>query len=232
MAALSSLHRRFMLNISILLILLMLVSCQQITLDRSYLEGSPCHVPCWQNITPGITDESSAMTILSDPNLIESDSLRCQRDSETGRINGCRFRRTTEEGGQISFHDGIVRTLMLKTHNLTLDEVISVLGPPDYLMNLQGSQILSEGNCYRVDLLYLGGMYFTISGCDPLDSKKHLIHNNLLVSTEMQVVNVRLFIPGNGLEESLSNLYGPLKSETEIETIRSWTGYGYYSLVP
>lgn len=209
-----------------------LVSCQQANLDRSYLEASPCKAPCWQNITPGVTDESSAMILLTNPDLIILDSVKCQRDSENNKINGCLFRRISEEGGQISFHDGIVQGLTLKTHYLTLGEVIETLGQPEYLIDIQGSQIVSEGKCYRAGLFYSEGIYFNISGCEPIDSERELIHDgNLLFFEEMQIINVNFYEPSNSLEKSLLNLSNSFGVDSKIEALKPWDEYGYYSLV-
>lgn len=196
------------------------------------MDDFPCRAPCWQTITPGVTDETSAMTILSNPDLVILDSFKCQQDSKTSQLNGCLFRRISEEGGQISFRDGIVRELTLKTDYLTLDEVIRAFGPPDYLMNLQGSQNKPEGKCYRAGLYYLEGMYFNISGCESMDFEKDIVHDdNLLLFEEMQIINVNFFMPDDNLEASLLNLFNRLEADIEIETLKTWEGYGYYSLV-
>jgi hypothetical protein len=95
--------------------------------DRSYLEGVPCAAPCWQGITPGITDEITAMAILSDPDLVFQDTLRCQNHADNPSRRGCGFRRVSNEGGQIGFEHSIVQGIALNS-GITLDETFAALG--------------------------------------------------------------------------------------------------------
>jgi hypothetical protein len=95
--------------ICLLLVCFSLAACQQPPEpDRSYLDNVPCAAPCWQGITPGVTDEATAMAILSGSDLINQETLDCHVSSYDPPQIYCAFWRVSKEGGGVGFANGIV----------------------------------------------------------------------------------------------------------------------------
>jgi hypothetical protein len=208
-----------------------LVACKQPPEpDRSYLEGVPCAAPCWQGITPGITDETTAMTILSDPDLVFQDRFSCINNVDNPSRSSCLFRRTSNEGGQIGFEHGIVRGIILHS-DITLDGALTALGSPDFVSARHGSQLLYEGKCYGVHAYYLKGIRLRISGCEPIEVPFDIVRGNSLdVYPAMEVIGVEFFQPGDSLEELLQNVFGHSDIERYLSNSQPWVGYGLYPL--
>jgi hypothetical protein len=210
---------------------LSLVACKQPPEpDRSYLDGVPCAAPCWQGITPGITDETIAMTILSDPDLVLQDRLSCIIDTDNPSRGSCLFRRVSNEGSQIAFEHGIVWIVALNS-GITLDEALTALGPPDFLDARHGSQLLYEGKCYNAHAYYLKGIRLWIGGCEPIEVPFDIVlGNNLVVYPTMEVGRLDFFQPGDSVEEILQNAFGHSNIERYLNNIQPWVGYGQYPL--
>jgi hypothetical protein len=216
--------------ICLLLACFSLVACAKPEPDRSYLESVPCAAPCWQGITPGITDETTAMAILSDPDLVFQDTLRCQNHADNPSRRGCLFRRLSNEGGQIGFEHGIVRGIALNSE-ITLDEAITALGPPDFIKARHGSQLLYEGKCYNAHAYYLKGIRLWIGGCEPIEVPFDIVlGNNLVIYPTMEVGSLDFFQPGDSVEEILQNAFGHSNIERYLNNIQPWVGYGQYPL--
>lgn len=217
-------------GIGLLLACLCFMSCQKPEPDRSYLEGIPCAAPCWQGITPGITDEATAMTILLDPNLVIQDRLDCGPEPDNPSRRGCLFRRVSNEGSQIGFENGIVWGVALNS-KITLDETLAALGPPDFIDARHGSQLLNEGKCYNAHAYYLKGIRLWIGGCEPIEFPLEIVSgNDLILFPEMQVNSLDFFRPGDSLEITVMNAFGHRDIERYLINIQTWAGYGPYPL--
>ena len=211
---------------------LALITCKQLEPDRSYLESIPCTAPCWQDITPGITDETTAMTILSNPNLINQETFDCQTSSDNPSQSFCSFRRVSNEGGGVGFENGIVTRIRLKTE-VTLEETISAFGSPDFVNVIHGSQIVNEGKCYRADIYYLKGIFLFVSGCESIEFPLEVVSgNNLRTFPDMQVISVDFLPPSDTLETTLLYRLGHSNIQGHLNNIQTWTGFGLYSLPP
>jgi hypothetical protein len=118
----------------------------------------PCAAPCWQGITPGVTDEATAMAILSGSDLINQEALDCHISSYNPLQIYCAFWRVSKEGGGVGFANGIVNLVRLHSE-VTLGEMLTALGPPDFISARHGSQLLNEGKCYNAHAYYLKGQW-------------------------------------------------------------------------
>ena len=218
-------------RILLLLSCLILATCNQPKPDRSYLEGVPCTAPCWQDITPGITDKTTAMSILSNPKLVLQDTINCQTRTDNPLKSDCLFRRASDQGASISFEKGIVRGISLNSENISLGEIISVLGLPDFIYAMYGSQTVDEGKCYRADIYYLRGIYLFVSGCEPIEFPLEVVSgNDLRVFSDMLVISVRFLPPSDDPETALFYRYGDSDIQRHVNNIQTWTGFGLYPL--
>lgn len=113
--------------------------------DGGFLSGEPCGPPCFYGIVPGITSKQEAEQILSD--LEVQCPVRDNLQDTLGRDLGgwicfgqleIRYLLETEIVNFITFHLGERRSLQ---------EVINVLGPPDFVIildnGLPGEPLLS-----------------------------------------------------------------------------------------
>lgn len=216
-----------------------LVACEQAQPDRSFLEGSPCLAPCWQDITPGITDEASALSILSNPDLVIQEQLTCKVNNDDPARSRCMYRRTSNEGGSIGVSNGIVEGIELMARQLTLADVTDSLGAPNFISELDEFYDSEVGYCYRMYVYYLKGIRLHVTSCVPDDiSLNTPFDDELIVFEEMQVVSMLFFQPANTLEVSLNNISRTNQydfSGTYMEKIlveaQPWKGYGQYSLI-
>jgi hypothetical protein len=129
--------------------------------DRSILTGFPCAPPCWQGITPGITNDQEALEILQMNSLIKRGSINPAGSSLSG---GCTWEWRTSwkwiDPG-ISWKNGVVDIITLGlTFNLTVNEVIEKFGIPEYVSISDGG--IPEHWYWIIDLYYPSkGILFT-----------------------------------------------------------------------
>ncbi|MFQ5401090.1 MAG: hypothetical protein ACE5E7_16020 [Anaerolineae bacterium] len=211
-----------------------LVSCTQpLPPDTSYLEGKPCAAPCWQGITPGITDEATALKIISDPTLVEQDSIRGGINSIDPSRSGYIYRRVSGGSGGIGLKDGIVYRIGIRPGNdLTLGEVINAFGIPDFVHVEDSSQ---ERYCYAVDLYYLEkGIWVNTGVCEEPNSTYKLLERTAWVDPDIEVGGLTFFEPGPDLRSVLidSLLFTSDNAEAIIAYAFPWEDFDFYPLAP
>jgi hypothetical protein len=115
--------------------------------------------------------------------------------------------------------------------DITLDEALTALGPPDFLDARHGSQLLYEGKCYNAHAYYLKGIRLWIGGCEPIELPFDIVSgNNLLVYPAMEVGSLDFFQPDDSIEQLIMNSYGFSDIERYLSNIQPWVGYGLYPL--
>lgn len=210
-----------------------LVSCTQPPPDTSYLEGKPCAAPCWQGIAPGVTDEETALKIISDPTLVEQDSIRGGVDSKDSSRSGYIYRLVSGGSGGIGLKDGIVYRIGIRpSHDLTLGKVVSAFGNPDFVHVADSSQ---ERDCYAVDFYYLKkGIWVNAGVCKEPNSTHRHLEKTALVDSAIEVGGLTFFEPKPNLRLAL--VEGLLFSAESIESIMTyaspWKGFGFYPIEP
>ncbi|MFQ5401088.1 MAG: hypothetical protein ACE5E7_16010 [Anaerolineae bacterium] len=207
-----------------------LVSCQQQPIDKSFLEGIPCASPCWQGITPGVTDEATAMTTLSNLDLVKPDSFDCGVHANDPSRHGCTFKRTSDEGGGISFKNGIVYAINIRSH-IPLIDVIDAMGEPDFVRVVNNS--LGGDDCYYVFSYYVRGIELFANGCVGQNPGFEFSPERraVQVSADIPVLRLDFFMPGDDFESSLHNSHSDVDFVQRImASAAPWTGYGFYEL--
>lgn len=123
----------------LLVIVLMWKLTQSNYVDRSILTDTPCALPCWQYITPGVTSDTKAMELLSNNSYVETDSIKSAGTKENGgcswswRVSGRRMQPT------MIWENGIVSTIRMGlTFDLTVQEVIDKWGYPELVEAIEG----------------------------------------------------------------------------------------------
>lgn len=103
--------------------------------DDSLITGEPCVAPCWNDITPGVTAWSEALTILEDDPSIEDPTVQTAEDSASVAAS---FKEPggIDASGQIFSEDGeTVGLIFLRlAPTLTLDQVLERYGEPSYVI--------------------------------------------------------------------------------------------------
>ena len=195
-----------------------IVSCKS-NESPDYLAGTPCVVPCWQGITPGITDEMTALKIVQDSQVVEQDSII------TG-TNSVRYYRTDGGSGRISIKDGIVYKVEIRPapKQLTLGEAIDAFGAPEFIYIKTN---LLEFSCVDINLLYpQKGLIIKSGFC----GENNIVYENIEVSESMEVFNISLFEPNADIESFL--IQSQLKPEIAhniAQYAKPWIGFGSYT---
>lgn len=135
----------------LLLICMAVTACRRIEADKSFLYGQPCPLPCWQTITPGKTDEATALTVLGNPDLVEPSSLVEKVPNEYS------FRLIQGGSGNVGVQQGLVAYIRLNVSNdfyISLNELVNVLGQPGTVYIKFDLPPHGGEACYVVELLY------------------------------------------------------------------------------
>lgn len=208
--------------------------------DTRYLMGTPCAIPCWEGITPGVTDEKTALTIITDSNLVEQDSIKSAASQRDLARSGYVYRRSAGGSGSLSINEGTVYRIDIRPSSPPplFSDIVDVFGPPDLV---QIDSKTDEGICYDVNLYYiLRGLWVSGGGCYS-DNEEYAIRignseepNEANVHPHIPTSNLTLFQPGETLEAILTNsLLLDAEATRHIATYsNSWTGFGFYPVSP
>ena len=176
---------------------------------------SACILPCWNNITPGITKSDEAVKILQETAYIDKGSIK---RSGTDGFGGCTWnwtvsgRRTLPN---LSWQNGIVREISIGlSFNLPVDEVINEFGPPEAVGVIEGG---TPENWYWVVDMFYPQSGIQVKGFTPNFSS--------IIEPSTEVGVVVLFSPSS-LENRISELYPDSSSGSINWIFKSWKGYG------
>lgn len=174
-----------------------------------------CSLPCWINITPGITHSDEAVKILQETAYIDKGSIK---QSGTDDFGGCTWnwkvsgRRTLP---MLGWQNGVVREISLGlTFNFTLDEVLNEFGPPEAVGFIEGG---TPENWY-----WVVDMFYPQTG---IQLKVYTPNFSSVIEPSTEVGVVVLFSPSS-LENRVSELFPDSSSGSMYRIYRSWKGYG------
>jgi hypothetical protein len=177
----------------------------------SWLDKPVCKLPCWQNITPGVTTLKEARSILQKLPYINSQT------KTTYNSVGWRFNPNKGDGGWLdASQDGIVRSITLGGDSeLLLQTIIASYGNPKYVK----PHDCRDGTCpteliYPVLGLWVGIFVENTSG----DNENPKIE--ILPTTVSDGVT---FIE-SGMENALINI----SLFQDYHSTMDWNGYGNY----
>lgn len=204
--------------IAILLCVLILVvwRLQQYRwVDRSIITGVPCAPPCWQGITPGVTQMDEALEILSNSPYIETGSIKRAGTDISG---GCTWRwrspgRRMQPG--LNWQTGIVDTIQMGlTFNLTVQEVTDKFGLPEAVSAVEGGQ---PEHWYWIIVLH-----YPSQG---VEFKAYTSEFSKDIKPTTEVGAVLLFSPLT-MDERIKEIEKGLSSPLPIDYFSDWKGYG------
>lgn len=219
---------------------LCLVSCSKEEPDTSYLDGTPCSVPCWQGITPGITEEETMLSILSDPTLVELDSVRRGSSAVDPNLVSYSFWRPVGGSVDIGLNEGIVELIrIVPDSELSLDRLLEALGNPDQIY-VEESETDHGDDCYSATLFFLRkGARFRTSTCNMPGGEYEAYYTgsdlSCRISPEMHVNFLELVTPDAGLGSMSRHsllMKDPDSARYVAQHANVWQGYGFYPAVP
>ena len=206
----------------------LLVSCSPSEFDPSYLNDTPCAAPCWQNITPGVTDETTALGIIQNLDFIDVESTRL--DISNGPVRRYVFDIHGGDFLQMLSQDNLIRRIELSPDSsIPLAKMIEVLGEPEFVIAWDDGQ---ESYCFAATLYYLKGIMVRVFDCVNQANDigdKYGPGNTVKVYPDMLVDGLAFFEGATDLETVLLRaLYTPIQSSRVMTEVETWIGYGYY----
>lgn len=183
--------------------------------------GNPsCSLPCWQGITPGITTSTEALQRLNDSPLIFNISI--QSEGSLGEYGKTTWRwkpddEQPEQRGNITWTNGIVRTMNLTTYSIiSIGEIISRFGPPEKIDVFDCTEVV-EGPQWWCATLYYAKNGFEIHNSWSRSGNE----NGIQITPSDQIEFIRMFEPST-IEEWLLSL----GLDPQTHDLRDWKGYG------
>lgn len=100
-------------------------------IDRSFLTGQPCEPPCWYGITVGESDEDDVISVLSELQFVNQQSISKSVDDDILYWFSCSHP-ADKDCGDIILVNGKVDRIIVSVHfKLTFKQVVEKLGVPD-----------------------------------------------------------------------------------------------------
>jgi len=183
--------------------------------DRSLLTGSPCDLPCWQGIVPGVTSSVEAIEILQGLPYVKKGSVK---QSGTAEVGGCTWQWRTS-GKRIlpgmTWQNGTVDTITLGlNYELSVIEIMDRLGVPEAISTITGG---TPERWY-----WIVTFYYPNQGIE-LKAFTSEFENQLEPSTEVGIVS--LFIP-RSMEERVDDIEKEIAAPLPENFLMQWKGYG------
>ena len=173
-----------------------------------------CTIPCWNQITPGLTKSDEALQLLQQIEYVNVDTLHQFGTAENGE---CLWYWKMPGKGfptEMRWEKGIVRAIGINlTYSLTIEEVIDQFGFPENV------GVMQDGNpeiwYWTFDLFYPGlGLQFRGS-TDQLSAT---------ASPTTEISGVFLYSP-TSIENYMEEFYPGISPDSNWK-ITQWKGYG------
>jgi hypothetical protein len=199
-------------------------------IDTSLLTDDPCRVPCWHNITPGLSNGSDVRAQLQDGSFVRKDTLKYESTEEAGvPVDLFYWQAKSEHYNRILLRDQVVLRMEIQVdHNWTLGEVVDKFGPPEYVYALIDGE---ESLGYLVEFFYPAlGLEFE-SATFPIKRADYTSGGKGIVSEKLKVTRAVYFVP-TSLEGMLSETYlaPPDAVARYMVDIHEWEGFGKIEL--
>ena len=185
-------------------------------IDRSILSGTPCAIPCWQGITPGVTTYGDALKVLQGNAYVKQGSVEQAGGAASG---GATWEWTIPSQRvlpRLTWSDGIVQEITLGLpFELRAQEMIDRFGQPEGLIASPGGQ--PEAWYWIIDLYYpqLGAEFKAYTA---------EFANTLGPATEIDVAVLFQKIP---LKDRISQEFVKADViEHRVSLLRTWAGFG------
>jgi hypothetical protein len=214
-----------------------LVSCVRPEPDRSYLTGTPCSIPCWQGITPGVSDEVAVQAVISSLDSVKQNLVK--RRVGLTRVSGAVsyvFQDVSGDHYSINLYDGIVYQIQISTSDLALEDVIDAFGPPDSVYATRRPNQHTIYDYYEVQFFYPDkGVHIIGSECAEDCDASHFSGNDVYVGSDISGSRLSFFAPNSDLYTVLTEslLLDSADADQIVTASVPWAGIErYYPSVP
>jgi hypothetical protein len=186
------------------------------------LLDTSCAIPCWQQIVPGTSSESSVNSLLSNVPEIDPASIDNYKSPSYGATSQTKWRfysNSGDVGGRIYFKDGVVLVTQfaLKKGALTLENAIQVLGEPEYTY-----AFIENGEVDRM-IIYL---LYPTKGSVLLYNSGRSRNDAAIIEPKHSIEYVMYFDPVQFEEVATSGLLLTRDLLTLQQNMQPWQGYG------
>jgi len=212
-----------------LVFLILLSACKASTSDKSVsiLEGSACNLPCWNNITPGVTTEDEIVHFLENSDDIDQKSIQIDNQPRSIFDNHIFFsmrqswslNQYPKIRSDIYIINNIVSDLIICGElNVSINDVVSEIGEPENIIsgdNLTGSRTVIFLNPHH-------GVSYIYDTANLPDELKHEI------SPDIEIICLNLFdaIMYGDLMDIGFFSSGHYNAEETLKVMYPWDGYG------
>jgi hypothetical protein len=173
-----------------------------------------CSLPCWNNITPGITTREEAIKIIRETAYIDQDSVKITGSVDFG---GCLWRWKVFRRGMLpglGWQDGVVSEITLDlAFDLSIGEVITRFGPPEAVRVSKGG-----GEVWN----WVINMFYPQAG---IQLRIFTPNFSNLIEPSTKVGDFVLYAPSS-LEHRLAEVYSNYDVDRINRLYTSWKGYG------
>ncbi len=211
-------------------ILWLLISCSSKP-DSGFWGDSSCMPPCWNNITPGVTVESDALSIITGSPLIQPDSLK-ERRYENPNIYEYVFRLQQDSIGSFAINRGIVYQVHLTpAFDLQLKDIINRFGEPEYIFSEEtGGGLVS----YTVNLYYPSqGIIIQMFWHHETRRYRDVPLGSFKLEEELLIESIYYFQPAESFEMALMNAWqhDEEKARYILSNLVGWDGLDVYAVI-
>lgn len=189
-------------------------SCRPAENDRSHLTGEPCLLPCWYEIVPG-TSEATVAELASASHWTERPARIEDEQSILYHLY------SHDVHASVLLLDDQATSIHLSGHmSTTMDEMVAVYGPPDFVVVLEGEYEYAIYS-YHLDM---GMLYWAFS-----PKEDHISDGQYEIYPRLTLEGIEVFPPTSSLEDSTEGgQYRFAYVQATPEKRREWQGYGYY----
>lgn len=194
------------------------------------MTGTPCPAPCWQGITPGVTNEATVRAVISNPDLVKQDSIQYEINPTDPSVTTYTFR-VSDDSTSIHLKNGTVYLIGL-ARGPTLQEIIAAFGPPDMVYAVRRANPHSPYDYYEAHFFYpKKGIWLYGSECaDQCNASFFSTNGDVYVRFDMGIHAIFLFQPRSTLDIALTEslFLNPWEAEQIVTNATSWAGTEHY----
>jgi hypothetical protein len=177
--------------------IVILAACSGKSQVANSFVNSPCQVPCWQNITPGVTKAEDTSDLLKTiPGINESKIERLPRWNIYDERYKFSFRDKKSEGEIFIIEGSVYSIAIYGDLNIPLEQIIQLYGEPEKLIvssTMVPGLLGLEGIVLEVYLVYLkkgSAFSFYNSNLDLISIKPNNLIKNAIFSEPKNILNI------------------------------------------
>ncbi len=198
--------------------------------DTSLITDDPCAAPCWNNIVPGISTESTVRTRLENCPFVKAGTLNYVQTEQWGiRLNMFVWKARGKLYNRVYLRDGrVLRIEIALDYDLTLGDIVDKYGPPDtiYVARHPVHQSWYSIICdyFSVGLTIDGHMRVA-----PEDVNNGMV----LLSRNAKITSVTYYSSSMSLQDVLGQVFllPPDQIDRLTTTRQKWQGFGYIKFI-